>query len=170
MINNSVLKFKSQKLNEQKMSIRASSSYESAQSIGILFTTEDVEKHDIVKHFIDSLKKDGKKVHVFCFLPKGKDNYEFLFSFFKKEEIGLMGQIKNETLVSFLNQNFDFLFLLDKDINPFSRFLLANSNAKCRVGLPLPELQDYLELMINPKSKSYTSIVDNFLLYIKNLR
>ena len=61
---------------------RASIGYKRAQSIGIIFSVEDKQKHEDIKEFIRALEQDGKKVQVLEFLPKKKDNYEFLFDFF----------------------------------------------------------------------------------------
>ena len=55
---------------------RTSIGFRRANSIGIIFSVEDKQKHEDIKEFIRALEQDGKKVQVLEFLPRKKDNYE----------------------------------------------------------------------------------------------
>ena len=80
------LKMRTRSALRNNKGLRASIPYQQAQSIGIIFTVEDKQKHDDIKAFIHQLEHDGKKVKVLEFLPKKKENYEFLFDFFTIED------------------------------------------------------------------------------------
>src|ERR1041384_2067905 len=93
----------------RKSSIRrASTPYKHAESIGIIFSVEDRTKHDSIKDLIKKLEQDGKKVSVLEFLPKKKENYEFLFDFFTLEDLTFWGNINSEKAVKFSNTAFDY--------------------------------------------------------------
>ncbi|NJN42242.1 MAG: hypothetical protein HC811_08500 [Flammeovirgaceae bacterium] len=66
---------------KRNKSIRQSIPYKKAQSVGIIFSVENKEKHNHIKEFIRQLEIDGKTVQVLEFLPKKKENYEFLFDY-----------------------------------------------------------------------------------------
>ena len=170
MVNSTILKYRTKLANRRRLSSRGSKSFPSSSTIGILFTVEDIDKHNNIKKFIEKLEAENKKVSSICFLPKGKDNFEFLFNFFTKKEIGYFGQLKNEYLKDFLNQSFDYLFLLDQKSTPCMQYILANSQAKCRVGLAENQNQEFMELLIKPKSKTMEDIVDDLLTYIKKIK
>ena len=67
---------------KRNKTVRRSTPYQQAQTVGILFSVEDKRKHDDVKEFVHKLQQDGKKVQVLEFLPEKKDNFEFMFDFF----------------------------------------------------------------------------------------
>src|SRR5690606_36387240 len=113
---------------------RMSTSYEKASYVGIIFTVEDKNKHHQVKEFIKKLEKDGKKTSVICYLPRDKQNYEFLFDFFSDKDKTVWGNINSAEALRFSGEPFDYLFYLDNDPNPLILNLLARSKVKCRLG------------------------------------
>jgi hypothetical protein len=135
---------------------RDSISYQSANTVGILFTVEDKRKHEIVKELVRKLEVDGKKVFVMSFLPNKKDNYEFLFDFFSTHDINFWGNIQSTPLIKFAETQFDYLLCLDTQPNPMVQNILARSKAKCRVGKFNTNGKSYFEMMIdtpsNPKN------------------
>src|SRR6201990_1998216 len=103
----------------RKMSAkRASTPYKAAENIGIIFSVEDRSKHDNIKDLIKKLETDGKKVTVLEFLPKKKENYEFLFDFFTLDDLSFWGNITSEKAMKFSNTAFDYLFYIDSQLNP----------------------------------------------------
>lgn len=149
--------------------IRSSTSYDQAKSIGIIFSTDDLKKHETVKKFVKRLERDGKKVHVLSFLPKGKENFEFLFDFFTEKDVSFWGNFTAELVINFANKPFDYLFYLDVDSNLLIKNILAMSKAKCRVGKFDEENNAFFELMIQTHNGSTEYLVDEMYKYTKIL-
>jgi hypothetical protein len=148
---------------------RASTAYKHAESVGIIFSVEDRTKHDNIKDFIKRLEQDGKKVQVLEFLPKKKENYEFLFDFFTLEDLSFWGNITSERAVKFSNTAFDYLFYIDSQSNPLVLNLLARSKAHCRVGKFNEADSPYFEMMIEDNGSTKT-LIDNVYKYTRQLK
>lgn len=146
MIN--LLKISTNTLLRKNKATRTSLPYKDATAIGIIFSVEAPEKHQLIKDLIKKLEYDGKKVSVICYLPKDKQNHEFLFDFFTDKDISFWGQITSSAAVTFCETAFDYLFYLDTDPNPLILNLLARSKAKCRMGKFWQDGKSYFELMI----------------------
>lgn len=106
------LKWRTQSALRKNKSLRTSTAYKKSNAIGIVFSVEDKQKHDDIKEFIKHLEQDGKQVKVMEFLPKKKDNYEFLFDFFTIEDLNFWGKINNPKVTGFSQTPFDYLFIL----------------------------------------------------------
>ena len=91
----SFLKLKTNSFLKRNQAIRASLPYKQALSAGVIFTVEDKMKHEEVKEFVRHLEHDGKTVKVISFLPKNKDNYEFMFDFFTENDLTFWGNINS---------------------------------------------------------------------------
>lgn len=149
--------------------IRASIPFDQALNIGVLFTVEDKKKHDEIKEFVHRLEMSKKNVHVLSFLPKNKDNYEFLFDFFTDEDISFWGKINSSGYEKFRNAPFDYLYYLDTKPNPILLNLLAGSKAKCRIGKFWNEGGPYFEMMIDSVANT-KSLFDGMLKYSTQLK
>lgn len=123
----------------------------------------------MVKTFISKLQQDGKQVRVLEFLPKKKENPEFMFDFFTIEDLNFWGKINSETADKFCRSNFDYLFILDTQSNPLITYILANSLAHCRVGRYEEKSKPYLDFMIETNG-SLQGLIDNIYEYTKQLR
>lgn len=148
---------------------RGNVAYKHAQSIGIIFSVEDRQKHDLIKDMVKHFEQDGKKVQVLEFLPKKKENYEFLFDFFTIENLTFWGNINSDQALKFSNIPFDYLFCVDSQSNPLLLNLLARSKAHCRVGKYHEQESSFFELMIEEKNGT-RSLVDNMYKYTKQLK
>lgn len=131
--------------------MRGSMPYKQAQKVGIIFSVEDKAKHDQIKEFVKRLEHDGKQVTVISFLPKKKENYEFLFDFFTDKDLTFWGNNTSHTATKFSETIFDYLFYIDNEPNPLIINLLAKSKAKCRVGKYVDDIEPFFELMIESK-------------------
>jgi len=148
---------------------RATIPYSAAKQIGILFTVEDKLKHQQVKDFITRLQHEGKEVQVLEFLPKKKENPEFMFDFFSIQDLNFWGKINSGPVEKFSKTNFDYLFNIDIKSNPLIRNLLASCRAHCRVGRYQEDLSPFFELMIETNG-SIQGLIDNMYEYTKKLR
>ena len=148
---------------------RGSTAYESAKSVGIVFTIEDKQKHELVKELIKKLEQDGKKSTVLCFLPRDKQNYEFLFDFFTDKDFNFWGALTSVKALQFTGTTFDYLFYLDTDPNPLILNLLARSKAKCRLGSYWNEGRNFLEFMIS-NAQGNKGLIDGIYRYSSLLK
>lgn len=169
MFKMSFLKMRTSSALRKSSAKRASTPYKHAENIGIIFSVEDKQKHDNIKDLIKKLEQDGKKVQVLEFLPKKKENYEFLFDFFTMDELSFWGNITSEKAVKFSNTPFDYLFYIDSQSNPLVLNLLARSKAHCRVGKFNESDSQYFEFMIEDNG-STKSLIDNVYKYTRQLK
>ncbi|UII25610.1 hypothetical protein LVD15_20220 [Fulvivirga maritima] len=169
MLNKKILSYKTSSLLKSNKAKRLSTNYQYAESIGIIYTSEDLEKHHIVKDFKKSLEDDGKKVNVLTLLPKGLENFEFLFDFFTTKDISFWGNFTAEQVHKFVNATFDYLFYLDTKSNLLIKNILAMSKAKCRVGKFDETDRQFFELMIDTPSNSTRELVNEMYKYTKIL-
>lgn len=169
MFKHTFLQWRTQSALKKNKNLRASIPYRQAQAVGIIFSVEDKAKHEEIKHFIKQLELDGKRVSVLEFLPRKKENYEFLFDFFTTQDLSFWGNIESQPAQKFANLPFDYLYYIDHEHNPLVLHLLAKSKAHCRIGSYRPEGEAFFELMIEQKG-SVKTLIDNMLKYTQNLR
>lgn len=166
----SLLKRNTRSLLKANQSLRTNVPYKKAITVGLIFSVEDKQKHDLIKDFIKKLELDEKKVTVMSFLPKKKENYEFLFDFFSDNDLSFWGKITSSSAASFAETPFDFLFYIDTEPNVFILNLIARSKAKCRVGKYYGEEDNsYFELMIENQGNT-KSLIDGMYKYASVLR
>lgn len=170
MLTKKLINLRTKSLLKKNPTHRSSMIYDKADQIGVIFTIDSKEKHDTIKSFIKQLEADGKKVDVIAYLPKNKENYEFLFDFYTAKDISFWGSFTSDKVTSFASKSFDYLFYIDTQSNILNRNILAMSKAKCRVA-PFDELnEDYSEMMVQvPKKASITELVNEMYRYTKLL-
>lgn len=154
---------------KKNKTLRASIPYKQAQSIGIIFTVEDKQKHNDIKEFIHRLEQDGKRVQVLEYLPEKKENHEFLFDFFSLKDISFWGKLISDKAVKFYEKPFDYLFYIDTQSNPLVLDLLARSKARCRVGRFNESESGFFEMMIEQNGTT-RGLIDTMYKYIQKLR
>ncbi len=160
---------RTQRALKSNKSLRANIPYKQAQSIGILFSVEDKQKHLDIKEFIHQLEQDGKKVQVLEFLPVKKENYEFMFDFFTVKDLSFFGKINSAAAEKFSQTSFDYLFYIDRELNPLALHLLAVSKARCRVGRFSENDNAFFEMMIE-QTGTTKGLIDTMYQYTKKLR
>jgi hypothetical protein len=163
------LKYKTRSFLKHNHAIRTSLPYKQAQSIGIIFSVEDKRKHDEIKELVRRLEMEGKQVKVMSFLPKNKENYDFLYDFFTEKDVNFWGKITSDNAVKFSEYAFDFLFYLDTEPNPFLLNILARSKARCRVGRFFEKGEPYFEFMLEGNHDT-KSLIDNLHRYTSRLK
>lgn len=169
MLKMNFLKWRTDSALRKNKSLRASLPYKQAKNFGIIFSVEDKQKHLDIKEFISHLETDGKQVKVLEFLPKKKENYEFLFDFFTIEELSFWGTLNSQPAEKFSETPFDYLFYVDNKSNPLVLNLLARCKARCRVGKFSEIESPFFELMIESKGTT-KGLLDNMYKYTKQLK
>ncbi len=132
--------------------IRNPVGFQKANNIGIIFTTENIDKHHAIKSFVKELEDSGKNVDVLTFIGKGKQNHEFLFEFISSDDLNFWGKITNEKALYFTQTKFDYLFNIDSQRNPIIENIVARSIAKCRIGIHNNDNTSFYELLIHQKN------------------
>lgn len=149
-----LLKYKTRSYLRNNKSLRTSLPYHQAVTVGLLFTVEDRQKHEEVKDLIRKLEHEGKQVTTLAFLPKEKENHEFMFDFFTEKEVSFWGEVQSRNASRFCDTAFDFVFYLDTQPNPFLLNLMARCKSKCRVGKYWEKSEGFFELMIQSQHSS----------------
>jgi hypothetical protein len=165
----SLLKMKTNSFLKKNKSIRVSLPYKQAISVGVIFSVEDKSKHDEIKDFVKRLEHDGKQVVVISFLPKNKDNYEFMYDFFTDKDLTFWGTLTSNAALKFADLPFDLLYYIDTTPNPYILNLLARSKAKCRVGKFWENSESFFEMMIENKNGTH-SLIDTMYKYTRALK
>lgn len=168
MLRNRLLEYRLDKLIKKERG-KETVGYADAKYVGVLYTAEDLKKHDAVKTLIRNIKKDGKKVEVLSYLPEGVQNFEFRFNFFTDKDISWLGKFRNPDIMAFANQQFDYLLYADFESLLHMRYILALSQAKCRVGHFEEDNRPVCDLMVAPELTTYNSLIDEMYKYTKIL-
>ena len=168
MVNRTLLSYKTKSLVKKNTVQRGSIAYQNVETIGIVFSIDDETKHKSIKRLIQQLEDDGKKVEVLAYLPKKKENHEFLFDFFTVKDLNFWGSFTSEKVAHFAARPFDYLLYIDIESNPFIRNILAMSKAKCRIGKFSEENEAFCEMMIQT-ANNIDSLVDEMYKYTKIL-
>lgn len=142
-----------------------------SKKIAIIFSAEDIFKHEAMKHFVNLLEKENKEVTVLSYLPLSAENYEFRFDYIDLNALTSLGKIKSESVDKFINTKFDYIFHMDKENdNPIIENILSQCRALCRVGLYKEGKEALYEIMLKPNPENdMKSIVDEVYYYTKEL-
>ncbi|MBX7125251.1 MAG: hypothetical protein K1X47_06130 [Cyclobacteriaceae bacterium] len=163
------LNWRTKKALRKNKALRTSTPYQAARQIGILFTVEDRAKHDDVKHLVKKFEAEGKQVTVLEFLPRKKENYEFMFDYFTFQDLDFWGNFDSAPLLRFMDTQFDYLIHLDSVQSPYMLNVLAKCKAHCRVGRFQEETSSYFELMIS-SGGNFRLFVDTLHSYLTRIK
>lgn len=169
MLQDKILAFRTKLLVKKNDVARNSVSYQKATQVGIIFSAENLKKHESIKRFIKQIEADGKKVKVLTYLPHGTQNFEFLFDHFSKKELSIWGNFDSESVKDFTSQTFDYLFYLDKNTDPIIQNVLAQSKARCRIGNYDAINEVFCEMMVQSPNGNLQSMIDEMYKYTKLL-
>jgi len=149
---------------------RDSIGFNDARFFGIIFTADSHDKFERIKMLVKDLESLGKNVDVISYLPKGKNNFEFLFNIFTAQDISFFGKFVNEDVSKFIQKKFDYLLCLDAKILPVIENVLALSQAHCRMGRYNELHKPLFEFMISQDdSKNSIHLIDEISRYLKNI-
>lgn len=146
--------------------------YSLSKKIGIIFSVEDIKKHEGIKHLIHLLENDKKEVTVLSYLGKGKENFEFRFDYFSLEDLSFFGQIKSESVLNFIATKFDYIFHIDPSCeNVLINNILVQSKAAYRIGICMQvnESAPYEFIYKPAQGEGFKNIVEEVLNYTKAL-
>lgn len=172
MIKHKILSYKITKGQKKSKFLHQAYTYNKLKKVGVIFSIDDLKKHEAVKKFIKTLEADGIEVKTLAYKPKDAQNFEFYFDFFEDRDLGFFGKVENAYFQSFLNQKFEYLFCLDEDLNLFMQYLLVHSKTDTRIGAyqAQPDHASFFELMIKPKSRRNIKILtEEIIHYVRKI-
>jgi uncharacterized protein DUF6913 len=160
------LNFKTKKAYKSNSGLRESVSYKSAERIGILFCNDEQRKLNDVDKLSDLLKKDNKKVKIIA--QENKSGFKHLpYDTFNEDNFSFWGKFIGKPINDFIKADYDFLICLDDRPNHMIRSILANSQAKCRIGKFDEDNEQMFEMMLESSASNGRDWVDSIYSYIK---
>ena len=113
-----------------------------------------------------------KKAEAITYLNASQDNpYNFPYHVLKDEDIDLFGKIKSDKVNNFISTKFDYLFCICSELQTPVKYILAASQAKCRVGLYTTESEELFDFMMsNNKKEDLNELIRNMLYYTKHIK
>ncbi len=145
--------------------------FSEAKQIGILFDAENQAIEKPLAAFIRQLEKEGKSVSSLTYFDSERQAaFQFLYEVFTGNDIDWLGNIKSAKANKFMEKKFDYLFCFSAQPIPVIDLLLANSEAKCRIGFYQEGREDFYELMLIPdKGAKEEQMILLTLEYTKNI-
>lgn len=142
--------------------------------IGILYTYEGPDKQAIVDKFISLIKHDNKQVMVACYYKqKDLSKYSLNSNYynFKHSDLSLLGKVLKVELSSFINTDFDFLYIVDLKISPIVKFLVSKSKARYKMGNFSNHNLSMLNVMVKADNiTDYNTLVNTMIHYSSFLK
>ncbi|SMG17640.1 hypothetical protein SAMN05661096_00979 [Marivirga sericea] len=172
MIKDKILSYKVRRGQKKNEFLHQAYTYNKLRKVGVIFSFDDLKKHEAVKNFIKTLKEDGIEVTALAYKAKNTQNFEFYFDFFEDKDIGFFGSIDNPYFQSFLNQKLEYLFCLDDSPNLYMQYLLVHSKSDTRIGAYQAEENQasFFELMIKPNKSGDTKILtEEIIHYVRKI-
>ncbi len=157
-IANSILK---QRLKAHKRKLNAVN-LDEAKSIAIVAEINLPEERKVIAEFIKPYLKNGIKCNVFGYISEPKDSFSFIsdktYIFLRKEDFNLFLQPKNEELLNFLNEEWDFVILLSQKPIFLFKWIISQVKSGFIVG-PSSDFENYLDFIVSGENLSIADIL-----------
>lgn len=164
------IKYRSRRALRKNKIVRENPSFVSSRRIGIIFTWEGQKKFEIIEQFRNELELSGKKTKMIAFHNEKITPNINKLDFFCLTDFSPFGSIKSERLRYFSRGKFDFLFHLDTTQNTYIEYIMALSQAKCRVSRVDYSRKDFYDFMIKSgESEGIEQLCKQILFYTKSL-
>ena len=134
-------------LAKRRSVLRTNVGFQQAHDIGILFNASTMQQYDAISRLVAQLEKLGKRVIGLCYAttPVVANSP---FPIITDRDVKLWGTVAHPQAKVFIGTPFDYLYQLDLEGHPILDYLLAKSNAKCRVGHYSTARSNLFEIMI----------------------
>lgn len=148
--------------------------FNSATSIGLVFSVGDDEHYKIIKKFINELKKNKAQIYGIGYLDNRDNGLKLPYiegiEYFSKKNVNWYFKPDNAYINFFSNKPFDVLIDLTLDEKLPLKFITGLSNAKYKIGSGCKKADYYdMTLSINDK-KSIQSFISQLNHYMSVLR
>ncbi len=160
-IKEKILSYYTQRLVESRKTIRANVGFTNAQLLGILYSHDHPHKYEAVLRFTDKAKRLGKQVAGLCYVTEPAQASNSAFPAVTHRDVKVWGTISHPQAKHFVNTPFDYLYHAELVSNPVLDYLLAKSQAKCRVGYFDPARAGLFEMMVTFDKKADSNEIDD---------
>lgn len=130
----------------------SSCNIQEAKSLGILFNATHMVSFEIVKGLVKNLSKENKNIMVLGFVNSKQliDHYLYRkgFEFFTKKQLNWFHKPEGENIDAFINTPFDILLNLSLEETYPTKYIMALSKAKFKVG-KYSEENEFADFMID---------------------
>lgn len=148
---------------------RVNIGFDQSKAMGILYNGDDPEKREAVHQLVMQLRQLGKQVTVLCYVSSHQQVSNPIEVTVTHRDIRLWGKITAPQAKAFVDTSFDYLYRVDLDSHPILDYLLAQSNAKCRIGYYRTGRTPLFDLMVglagSLKDGEVTSLATQMLHY-----
>lgn len=147
-----------QAIRQAKDQRRSTVPYHQANYVGIIVEASTQSDIQAAMDLADRLRREGKDVHILALIEKPKElAIPAGIAAFGWKEIGWNGQVQSEAVRFFAGENFDYLYYLCHTAALPLELLLAQSQAKCRIGKHLQKPSQVLELSLAVSGETLTA-------------
>jgi hypothetical protein len=148
---------------------RIAHSFDSAQSIGLLFdATEESKRHEAVE-CAKNLEKSGKRVRLLGFFNHKQPASTTQFDAFTLKETSWIGTPTSDKALMFAQQAFDLLLCYNPSECTPMEWIAAHSKASMKVGAATERPHDFdLQLEI-PATRGLSYFIEQFQVYSKKI-
>ena len=130
--------------------------FESAQTIGLLFDANTLQDRNLVLKYAKSLTKAGKKVILLGYMENTHENENYTFAYYNLKNIDWAKRPKGEVVDTFINENVDILISIHLQSNSHTEYIAALSKAAFKVG-PIATFEKTFDLMLDTSNLSSLS-------------
>jgi len=148
---------------------RQTLNYADARKIGLLFLLENGNGHDALNRFVRRIKTEGKQVEALTLMGEKHGNpYKFNYNFITSDQLSFLGALESESAQNFIESKFDYLYCISQQESLIFDYILATSQAKCRIGQFQEGKADFYEMMVHEEAQgSVKKILETMLHYTK---
>lgn len=144
--------------------------FETSQSIGVVFKTDNQADFELVKKFLHFLNEQDNKVIALCFVDSKKVPDFYLlrkgFNFFSRSDLNFFFIPKTHFINDFIEKPFDILIDLSIDSNFPLHYISSLSKAKFKIG-KLFSNKNSFDLMIDiSRNNSVGALIEQIKHYI----
>ena len=147
---------------------RRAVTYESAQTVGILFDATELSQRDAVLQFSKKLKEKNKRVKLLGFFNNKQDVNNYSFKAFNKNEVDWLMRPKSEAVEYFNRNTFDLLIGIYQGDNLPLEYIAALSKAHLRVG-PYTDNTYCYDLMIDTNKRDLEDFIKQLEFYLSRM-
>jgi hypothetical protein len=160
-----LIKHKTRQTIKKSTVSRENISFKKAKAIGVIYSWEGKRKAEIINRFAEEMELTGKKVKMICYSRVDLKVIPVNIDYFNESNFSLSGKIKSHKLREFVDLRFDFLYHLDTTQNIYIEYVLAMSNARCRVSRADHTKKDLYDFMIQTKTHAGIETLCNEILH-----
>lgn len=147
---------------------RSTGPFKGVRSAGIVFTGGNPEKSGAVLEIRNQLESEGIRTSLLEFQEKkgiaGTDCLSF-----SPDDFSIWGKLRNADVEAFTLEQFDYLYVADRELHPAVQLVLAGSKARCRAGICTEETRPLLDVMIQSEGE-HSQVMNDLLQLTKKLQ